>query len=130
MDTIRDITATAGQEYWIMMHLMHYTERGIFDRETANSFRENILAKNGTKDAMEMYVAFRGREPKIDSYLRNHGIIIRMFRNRSLYISLLAIYCVLQACAVVERSRILQILFIFLQMIWDMENWEYTGRQK
>lgn len=52
-----------------------YTERGIFDQETANSFRENILAKNGTKDALEMYVAFRGREPKIDSYLRNLGLL-------------------------------------------------------
>lgn len=52
-----------------------YTERGIFDQETAKSFRYNILAKNGTKDAMEMYVDFRGREPKIDSYLRNKGLL-------------------------------------------------------
>jgi len=52
-----------------------YTERGIFDQETAKSFRENILAKNGTKDALEMYISFRGREPKIDPYLRNLGLL-------------------------------------------------------
>ncbi len=52
-----------------------YTEKGIFDSETARSFRENILAKNGTKDAMQMYVDFRGREPEIDSYLRNKGLL-------------------------------------------------------
>ena len=51
-----------------------FKENGIFDKETAQSFRENVLAKNGIKDAMEMYVAFRGREPKIDALLKNLGI--------------------------------------------------------
>jgi peptidyl-dipeptidase Dcp len=51
-----------------------FKENGIFDQETAQSFRENVLAKNGIKDAMEMYVAFRGREPKIDALLKNLGI--------------------------------------------------------
>ncbi len=52
-----------------------FTEKGIFDSETARSFRDNILAKNGTKDAMQMYIDFRGREPGIDSYLRNKGLL-------------------------------------------------------
>lgn len=51
-----------------------FKEAGIFDQETAKSFRENVLAKNGIKDAMEMYVAFRGREPKIDAMLKSLGI--------------------------------------------------------
>ncbi|MFP4023725.1 MAG: M3 family metallopeptidase [Thiohalospira sp.] len=51
-----------------------FKETSIFDQETAQSFRENVLAKNGIKDAMEMYVAFRGREPKIDALLNNLGI--------------------------------------------------------
>ncbi|MGC9373602.1 MAG: M3 family metallopeptidase [Bacteroidales bacterium] len=51
-----------------------FKENGIFDKKTAQSFRENVLAKNGIKDAMEMYVAFRGREPKIDALLKNIGI--------------------------------------------------------
>ena len=51
-----------------------FKENGIFDQETAKSFRENVLAMNGIKDAMEMYVAFRGREPKIDALLKSLGI--------------------------------------------------------
>ncbi len=51
-----------------------FKETDIFDQATAKSFRENILAKNGIKDAMEMYVAFRGREPKIDALLKSLGI--------------------------------------------------------
>ncbi|MCD4737598.1 MAG: M3 family metallopeptidase [Bacteroidales bacterium] len=52
-----------------------FSEKGIFDRETAESFRKNILEKNGTMDAMEMYINFRGREPEIDSYLRSKGFL-------------------------------------------------------
>jgi len=51
-----------------------FKETDIFDQATAKSFRENVLAKNGIKDAMKMYVAFRGREPKIDALLNNLGI--------------------------------------------------------
>lgn len=51
-----------------------FNETSLFDQATAQSFRENVLAKNGIKDAMEMYVAFRGREPKIDALLKNLGI--------------------------------------------------------
>ncbi|MBI9052423.1 MAG: M3 family metallopeptidase [Bacteroidales bacterium] len=51
-----------------------FKEAGIFDQKTAQSFRENVLAKNGIKDAMEMYVAFRGREPRIDAMLKSLGI--------------------------------------------------------
>ncbi len=52
-----------------------FKEKGIFDRETAQSFRENILEKNGTMDAMEMYVNFRGREPERTAFLRNLGFL-------------------------------------------------------
>lgn len=51
-----------------------FKETSLFDQATAKSFRENVLAMNGIKDAMEMYVAFRGREPKIDALLKNLGI--------------------------------------------------------
>ncbi len=52
-----------------------FKENGIFDRETAQSFRENVLEKNGTMDAMEMYVNFRGREPERTPFLRNLGFL-------------------------------------------------------
>jgi peptidyl-dipeptidase Dcp len=51
-----------------------FKETSIFDQETAQSFRENVLAKNGIDQAMEMYVAFRGREPEINALLKNLGI--------------------------------------------------------
>ncbi|MFP4620281.1 MAG: M3 family metallopeptidase [Bacteroidales bacterium] len=50
-----------------------FTEKGIYDQETAGAFRE-LLAKNGIADPMELFVEFRGREPKIDALLRNRGL--------------------------------------------------------
>jgi len=52
-----------------------FREKGIFDRATAESYRKNILEKNGTMDAMQMYVNFRGREPKIEPLLKNRGLL-------------------------------------------------------
>ncbi|HAN17512.1 MAG TPA: peptidase M3 [Bacteroidales bacterium] len=51
-----------------------FKETSLFDQATAKSFRDNVLAMNGIKDAMEMYIAFRGREPKIDALLKSLGI--------------------------------------------------------
>jgi oligopeptidase A len=51
-----------------------FEERGIFDRETGRSFLHNILEQGGSRDAMELFVAFRGREPRIDALLRHSGI--------------------------------------------------------
>jgi len=52
-----------------------FKENGIFDDETAESFRNNVLAKNGTMDAMQMYINFRGREPERTAFLRNLGFL-------------------------------------------------------
>ena len=51
-----------------------FEEHGIFDPETGRSFQRNILEKGGSADAMELFVAFRGREPSIDALLRHSGI--------------------------------------------------------
>ncbi|MFT5640069.1 MAG: peptidyl-dipeptidase Dcp [Cyclobacteriaceae bacterium] len=50
-----------------------FKEKGIFDKETADAYREEILSKGGTRDAMDMYVNFRGREPEFDALLRKRG---------------------------------------------------------
>lgn len=50
-----------------------FKENGLFDKETANAYREHILSKGGTRDAMEMYVNFRGREPKFEAILERRG---------------------------------------------------------
>lgn len=52
-----------------------FKEKGIFDQATAQSYRKNILEKNGTMDAMQMFVNFRGREPKIEPLLKNTGLL-------------------------------------------------------
>ena len=51
-----------------------FKENGILDRETARSYRENILEKGGTMDAMTMYKNFRGAEPSIDALLAKRGL--------------------------------------------------------
>lgn len=51
-----------------------FKENGIFDRATANSFRENILTKGGTVDPDELYRRFRGQDPTIDALLIRDGI--------------------------------------------------------
>lgn len=51
-----------------------FEKRGIFDQNTGQSFLHSILEQGGAKDAMELFVAFRGREPKIDALLRHSGI--------------------------------------------------------
>jgi peptidyl-dipeptidase Dcp len=52
-----------------------FVEKGdIFDQETAAKFRKYILERGGSKDAMEMYIDFRGKEPTIDALLENRGL--------------------------------------------------------
>ena len=51
-----------------------FEEAGIFDRATATRFRREILEVGGSRDIMEAYKAFRGREPTIDALLRQTGI--------------------------------------------------------
>ncbi|MCB1762038.1 MAG: oligopeptidase A [Gammaproteobacteria bacterium] len=52
-----------------------FEERGIFDADTGTAFLQNILEQGGSKDAMELFQAFRGREPNIDALLRHSGIM-------------------------------------------------------
>ena len=51
-----------------------FKENGIFDPETARKFKECILEKGGSEDAMTMYINFRGRAPLIDALIERKGI--------------------------------------------------------
>lgn len=51
-----------------------FKEKGIFNKEVAESFRNNILSKGGTEDPMVLYKRFRGQEPTIDALLIRNGI--------------------------------------------------------
>ncbi len=50
-----------------------FLENGLFDRKTAESFRRNILEKSGSDDPMNLYIKFRGREPKPDALIEKLG---------------------------------------------------------
>ena len=51
-----------------------FKKHGIFDRATAQSFRDNILSRGGTEHPMTLYKRFRGQEPTIDALLERNGI--------------------------------------------------------
>ena len=51
-----------------------FEEAGIFDAETALRFRREILEVGGSRDIMQAFIAFRGRQPEIDALLRQSGI--------------------------------------------------------
>ena len=51
-----------------------FKEKGIFNEETANSFRENVLSKGGTEHPMVLYKNFRSKEPNINALLERNGI--------------------------------------------------------
>ena len=51
-----------------------FEECGVFDEPTGRSFLANILERGGSQDAMDLFVAFRGREPTTDALLRHSGI--------------------------------------------------------
>jgi len=53
-----------------------FLQNGIFDRETADSFRRNVLTRGGTENPAELYRRFRGQDPSIDALLVRDGIKI------------------------------------------------------
>jgi len=52
-----------------------FSEDGIFNRQTGEKFLSTVLEQGGSKDAMELFVAFRDREPSVDALLRQDGIL-------------------------------------------------------
>ena len=51
-----------------------FKEKGLFNKEVATSFRENILEKGGTEHPMVLYKRFRGQEPTVDALLERSGL--------------------------------------------------------
>ena len=52
-----------------------FRENGIFDKETATKFRQNVLERGGTEDPMVLYKRFRGAEPKMEALLNDRGLL-------------------------------------------------------
>ncbi len=53
----------------------YFQEKGIFNKEVATKFKENILSKGGTELPMELYKRFSGQEPKVDALLKRAGLV-------------------------------------------------------
>lgn len=53
----------------------YFLEEGIFNKEVATKFKENVLSKGGTENPMELYKRFRGKEPKPDALLKRAGLL-------------------------------------------------------
>lgn len=51
-----------------------FQQNGIFDRNTAESFRRNVLSRGATEPPMTLYKRFRGQEPTIEALLKRNGI--------------------------------------------------------
>ncbi len=52
----------------------HFKDNGIFNKEVANSWKDNVLSRGGTEAPMVLYKRFRGQEPTIDALLIRDGI--------------------------------------------------------
>ncbi|MCK0132596.1 M3 family metallopeptidase [Flavobacteriaceae bacterium F08102] len=53
----------------------YFQETGIFNKDTAKSFVDNVLSKGGTEKPMELYKRFRGQEPTNEALLKRAGLI-------------------------------------------------------
>jgi oligopeptidase A len=52
-----------------------FEEKGVLDSQTGQRFWNEVLAMGGSRPALESFVAFRGREPRIDALLRHNGMV-------------------------------------------------------
>ena len=53
----------------------YFKEKGIFNKEVATKFKDNVLSKGGTENPMVLYKRFRGAEPKVEALLERAGLL-------------------------------------------------------
>lgn len=53
----------------------YFQEKGIFDKDVATKFKENVLSKGGTEHPMVLYKRFRGQEPRPEALLKRAGLV-------------------------------------------------------
>lgn len=53
----------------------YFQEKGIFNKEVATKFKDNVLSKGGTELPMELYKKFRGQEPNAEALLKRAGLV-------------------------------------------------------
>ena len=52
-----------------------FEETGVLSPATGERFRDEVLSRGGTRDALESFVAFRGRAPQLDAFLRHNAMM-------------------------------------------------------
>ncbi|MBT9187945.1 M3 family metallopeptidase [Zobellia russellii] len=53
----------------------YFKEKGIFNKDVATKFKDNVLSKGGTENPMTLYKRFRGAEPKVEALLERAGLL-------------------------------------------------------
>ncbi|HDZ06982.1 hypothetical protein LCGC14_0051740 [marine sediment metagenome] len=53
----------------------YFKEKGIFNKEVATKFKDNVLSQGGTENPMILYKRFRGAEPKVEALLERAGLL-------------------------------------------------------
>ncbi|WP_036152043.1 M3 family metallopeptidase [Maribacter forsetii] len=53
----------------------YFKEKGIFNKEVATKFKDNVLSQGGTENPMVLYKRFRGAEPKVEALLERAGLV-------------------------------------------------------
>ncbi len=53
----------------------YFKENGIFNKEIADKFRENVLSAGGSEHPMKLYKRFRGQEPDVKPLLKRAGLL-------------------------------------------------------
>lgn len=53
----------------------YFKQEGIFNKQVANKFKDNVLSKGGTENPMTLYKRFRGQEPKPEALLKRAGLL-------------------------------------------------------
>ena len=53
----------------------YFKEKGIFNKEVATKFKDNVLSQGGTENPMVLYKRFRGAEPKVEALLERAGLL-------------------------------------------------------
>jgi len=53
----------------------YFQEKGIFNKEVANKFKDNVLSQGGTQEPMDLYVNFRGQKPNPEALLKRAGLL-------------------------------------------------------
>ncbi|HEY3460801.1 MAG TPA: M3 family metallopeptidase, partial [Casimicrobiaceae bacterium] len=52
-----------------------FEERGVLSPEIGARFRDEVLARGGSRPAIESFIAFRGRPPSLEALLRHNGMV-------------------------------------------------------